>query len=440
VTNEPDILREPATGFTWTPSAGQLESANVVRLARRLGCDGYGELHRVSIEEPDRFWRAVRADLELPFARDWDAVADDSRGVPWTTWFRGARLNAADACVHRWARERPDGEAVVWQPEDGGREALSWAELADEVTRLAEALAALGIGQGDAVGIFLPMSPRAAVAAHACAHLGAVQVPIFSGFAAPAIAARLADAGAKALLTADGSLRRGSVVPMKEIADDALASAPTVEHVVVWRRLGANVSLLPGRDHDWDELVADAPGTLPPAELESEAPYLLAYTSGTTGQPKGALHVHGGFLLSIAREAAYQALARSGDRLHGGRPRLAGGSHLEARGVRARDDARRLAHARPGADPARRAPLGPLLPARGHDDRRAVEPGAVRLAGRARVRDGPHPDRQHLGRNRGRGLLPVRDPDGADEALLARLPRARARHGRVRRLGPPGPR
>jgi acetyl-CoA synthetase len=315
VTIEPDILREPATGFTWTPSAGQLESANVVRLARRLGCDGYGELHRVSIEEPDRFWRAVRADLELPFARDWDAVADDSRGVPWTTWFRGARLNAADACVHRWARERPDGEAVVWQPEDEGREALSWAELADEVTRLAEALAALGIGQGDAVGIFLPMSPRAAVAAHACAHLGAVQVPIFSGFAAPAIAARLADAGAKALLTADGSLRRGSVVPMKEIADDALASAPTVEHVVVWRRLGANVSLLPGRDHDWDELVADAPGTLPPAELESEAPYLLAYTSGTTGQPKGALHVHGGFLLSIAREAAYQADVRAGDRV-----------------------------------------------------------------------------------------------------------------------------
>ena len=121
-----------------------------------------------------------------------------------------------------------------------------------ETARLAEALAGLGIGEGDAVGIFLPMSPQAAIASHACAHLGAVQVPIFSGFAAPAIAARLADAGAKALITADGSLRRGKVVPMKEIADEALRAAPTVEHVVVWRRLGLDWPGAPGRDRSWE--------------------------------------------------------------------------------------------------------------------------------------------------------------------------------------------
>jgi len=301
--------------YSWVPTEAELEAANVVRLARRLGCTGFEALHRVSVEEPERFWRAVRDDLAIPFSRDWDRVLDDSAGIEWTTWFEGARLNLAEACVHRWAAERPAEEAAVWQSEDERRRSLTWSELSREITRLAEALAALGIGEGDAVGIFLPMSPEVAIASHACAHLGAIQVPIFSGFAAPAIATRLADAGARALITADGSLRRATPVPMKEIADEALVAAPSVEHVVVWRRLGGDLPMTPGRDHEWADLVADAPGTLPPLEVESEAPYLVAYTSGTTGRPKGALHVQGGFLLSIAREAAYQADLRPGDRV-----------------------------------------------------------------------------------------------------------------------------
>ena len=304
-----------AEAYAWTPSEAQLEAANVVRLARSLGCSDYASLHRLSVEEPDRFWRAVRADLDLPFSRDWDRVLDESPGIEWTTWFEGARLSLAEACVHRWARERGDEEGAVWQGEDGERRSLSWSELSHEVVRLAEGLSSLGVGKGDAVGIYLPMSPEVAIAAHACAHLGAVQVPIFSGFAAPAIASRLADADARVLITADGSLRRGSIVPMKEIADEALAAAPSVRNVVVWRRLGSDVPMADGRDHWWDELVADAPGSLAPLEVESEAPYLIAYTSGTTGRPKGALHVQGSFLVSIAREAAYQSDVRAGDRV-----------------------------------------------------------------------------------------------------------------------------
>ncbi len=300
--------------FTWAPSPEQLDNANVARLARTLGCESYGKLHRLSLEDPDRFWRAVVDDLGIPLDRGWEAVADGSRGIEWTTWFVGARLNVADACVHRWARETPDREAAVWAPEEGERRSLSWAELSREVKRLAEALRDLGVVPGDAVGTFLPMAPEAAIAAHACAHLGAIQVPIFSGFAGPAVSSRLADVGAKVVLTADASYRRGKLLPMKEVLDAALREAPSVERVLVWRRAGASCPMTSGRDLWWDDEVADRPGTLDAAVVESEAPFLLAYTSGTTGRPKGALHVQGGFLLSIVRETAYQADLRPGDR------------------------------------------------------------------------------------------------------------------------------
>ncbi len=285
------------------PTPDQLEKANVTRLAARLGCDGYRALHRVSVDEPDRFWRAVRDDLRIPLVRDWDAVRDDSRGVEWTTWFEGARLNVADACVHIWAGRTQDAPAAVFQGENGERDELTFAELSSQVIRLAEALSGLGVAAGDRVAIYMPMSAGVAVASHACAHIGAVQVPIFSGFAAPAIVQRLRDSEAKVVITADYSFRRGTRIAMRETIEEALREAPSVEHVVEWSRA----------DRTWN--VELGPGELPALEVEAEHPYLLAYTSGTTGRPKGALHVHGGFLLSIAREAAYQADLKAGDRV-----------------------------------------------------------------------------------------------------------------------------
>jgi acetyl-CoA synthetase len=304
--------------FVWSPTAEQVESANLTRLARKLGVGRYHDLHRVSVEEPERFWPALIEDLGIEFSEPWTEVVDTSKGPEWARWFLGGELNLAWNCVHRWAAaELADEEAAVWLTEGGGRSSLTWRELSAEVFRLAEGLASLGIGPGDAVGIFLPMSPQVAIASHACAHLGAVQVPIFSGFAAPAIAARLADAKAKAVITADGSLRRGQAIPMKEIADEAIESAPTVTHTIVWRRLGLDdVPMMIGRDRFWDELVANTSGGLTPRQVDSEHPYLLAYTSGTTGKPKGALHVQASFLISIAREVAYQTNVKPGDRIH----------------------------------------------------------------------------------------------------------------------------
>jgi acetyl-CoA synthetase len=301
----------------WRPGDEERERTNAMRLARRLGFDDYWELVRFSAEEPARFWPAAIEDMGLEFSRPWDTVVDLSRGPEWATWFVGGKLNLAWNCVHRWARgPRASAAAAVWQGEDGTRRSLSYAELSDEVTRLAEAFAGLGVEPGDRVALFLPMSPEVAIASHACAHLGAIQVPIFSGFAAPAVAARLQHAEAKMVVTADGSLRRGREVPMKALVDEALGESPSVEHVVVWRRLGGDVPMLPGRDVFWDEAVASSPGELEPLEVDSEHPYLLTYTSGTTGPPKGVLHVQGGFLVSITREVCYQADARPEDVIH----------------------------------------------------------------------------------------------------------------------------
>jgi acetyl-CoA synthetase len=303
--------------FAWEPSEEVLERANVVRLMRRHGIDDYWELVRRAQDDPEWFWPAAVEDMGLEFSQPWDRVVDASRGTEWATWFVGGKLNLAWNCVHRWAAgKRANATAAVSLGENGDSWQLTWAELSAEVTRFAEALAKLGVRSGDRVATYLPMHWRAAAASHACAHLGAVQVPIFSGFSAPAVSARLNDSEAKVLVTADGTLRRGREVGMKAVADDALAEAPSVENVVVWRRLGSEPPMRASRDYDWDELVGDQPGTLAPLDVDSEHPYLLTYTSGTTGRPKGVLHVQGGFLVSIAREAAYQADLHPDDVLH----------------------------------------------------------------------------------------------------------------------------
>jgi acetyl-CoA synthetase len=287
--------------IVWTPDDATRERANVTRLMRRHGFDDYRALVQRSIDEPEWFWPAAVEDMGVVFSEPWSEVADLSRGPEWATWFVGGRLNIASSCVHRWAVERPDEVAAVYRGEDGSRRELTFAEQSRDVTRLAEALVALGVEPGDRVATYLPMSPEAAIASHACAHIGAVQVPIFSGFAAPAVAQRLQDSEAKVAVTVEASSRRGRVVPMAQILDEACASAPTLEHVV----------LAP-----FDDLLADHPGELEPLAVDSEHPYLLTYTSGTTGTPKGVLHVQGGFLVSIAREVCYQADARPGDVLH----------------------------------------------------------------------------------------------------------------------------
>jgi acetyl-CoA synthetase len=291
--------------FVWRPDARVLDHANVVRFMRRHGSEDYWELVRRSQDEPEWFWPAAIEDMDLEFSRPWDRVYDDSRGPEWTTWFVGGRLNLAWNCVHRWAVRKPEALAAVFAGEDGARREVTWEELSRDVTRLAEGLVRLGVEPGDRVAIYMPMCPDVAVASHACAHVGAVQVPIFSGFAAPAVLQRLRDAEVKVVLTADWSLRRGKRLDMHTIVEEAVREAPSVEHVVTW-----------SREDGWGDVLAGSPGVLPPLEVDSEHPYLLTYTSGTTGRPKGVVHVQGSFLPSITREVAYHADAHSDDVIH----------------------------------------------------------------------------------------------------------------------------
>ena len=287
------------TEVIWRPDEATIEHANATRLVRKAGAADYADLVRRSQDDAAWFWPLCIEDMGLEFSAPWERVYDNSRGPEWTTWFTGARVNIARNCVHRWAERRPDAVAAVGLSEDGTRNALTFAELSRDVTRLAEKLVALGVQEGDRVAIFLPMSPEVAVASHAVAHIGAIQVPVFSGFAAPAVAQRLEASEAKVVITQQASARRGKSVPMLAIVEEAVQLAGSSAHVV----------LAPFE-------LDDHPGELPALEVDSEAPYLLTYTSGTTGKPKGVVHVQGGFLVSIAREVCYQADVHEGDVVH----------------------------------------------------------------------------------------------------------------------------
>ncbi|MEA2474526.1 MAG: acetyl-CoA synthetase [Thermoleophilaceae bacterium] len=302
--------------LAWEPTPEYVERANVSRLMRGLGVDSINELRRRSVEDVSWYWDAVVKDLGIEFATPYGRVLDDSRGAPWATWFEGGRVNLVHNCVDRWAEREDtrDRVALIGESETGHARALTFGELRAEVDRAAAGLTEAGVGRGDAVGVFMPMVPEAVIAAYAVAKIGAIYMPIFSGFAPSAVAARLQDAEAKVLFTADGTWRRGKHGLMKQAADDAVAECPTVETVVVLSNLGVDVPMTPGRDVSWDEFTGPHEGArVACADTSAEDVFMIAYTSGTTGKPKGAVHVHGGFLVKIASECAYQSDIHPGE-------------------------------------------------------------------------------------------------------------------------------
>jgi len=290
----------------WRPTAEWVEKARITQFVRRCGMPDLAAVQARAERDPAWFWNEVVEDLGIEWYRPPQQVLDVSQGVAWARWFRGALMNLAhDAVDKHVGTPRQHKAAVIYEGEEGQVRVWTYRDLWAESNRLAHALQSLGVTRGDRVGIFLPMLPETAAAILAVAKVGAIFVPIFSGFAPQAVASRLADAKAKLLITADGFVRRGSPVPMKQTADKALELAPSVEKVLVVRRLGAEVPWTPGRDYWYHDAVAARPRRFPTEPLDPEEPVMIIYTSGTTGRPKGAVHVHGGFPIKTAQDMAH---------------------------------------------------------------------------------------------------------------------------------------
>ncbi len=293
--------------IVWRPNAEYLERSRLRRFMAAQGIATFEDLLTRAASEPEWFWGAVVADLDLQFYTPYERVMDDSRGREWTTWFPGGRYNWVHNAVDKYAvGERADALALVWAGDDEQTRELTFRELHRAANQLAGALASLGVGAGDRVGIFLPMLVETVVATLAVGKLGAIFIPIFSGYGAESVATRLRDAEARCLITADGFYRRGGTVPMKATADEAVATAPSVEHVVVVRRLGRDdTPMAAGRDVWWDAAVAGQPEAFDTARTNAEDPFMIIYTSGTTGTPKGALHTHDGFPIKATQDMAH---------------------------------------------------------------------------------------------------------------------------------------
>jgi acetyl-CoA synthetase len=292
--------------YRWHPSDDYLQNANVTRLAKAHSVDDIDELRARSVADVAWFWGAVLDDLGITFATPHRAVLDVSNGIAYPDWFVGAELNVVDCCVTRWRDTDPDRIAVRHESEDGRTRSLTFGQLADEIARAVDGLRGLGIERGDSVALYMPMVPEAVIACYAVASLGAVLVPLFSGFAAAAIASRLTDADVKAVVVADGTHRRGRAIAMLPQLAAALPHCPTVREVIVVENIGTAVDLDASevRITPWSKLI-DNDAELVTERVDAMHPLLLAYTSGTTGRPKGAVHTHAGFLVKTASEVAY---------------------------------------------------------------------------------------------------------------------------------------
>ncbi len=283
--NIESVLQETRS---FPPPAEFVEQANI------SSKEQYEELWNRAKDDPAGFWGDLAQGLE--WSQPYDQVLEGE--MPDTKWFTGGKINASVNCIDRHLDSwRKNKAAIVWEGEPGDTRVLRYQDLYREVCKFANCLKKLGVETGDRVTLYMPMVPELAIAMLACSRIGATHSIIFGGFSADAIADRNNDAQAKLVITADGGWRRGKNIPLKEAVDQSLEKSPSVEKVVVYRRTGCEVDMVPDRDYWWHDLMEDVSAECDPVELDSEHPLFILYTSGSTGKPKGVQHSTGGYLL-----------------------------------------------------------------------------------------------------------------------------------------------
>ena len=278
-----DLLREDRN----FPPPDEFRAAAVARDER---------IYEDAARDPESFWARLAGELE--WSRPWTKVLDWQ--PPHAKWFVGGQLNASVNCLDRHVRSgRRNKAAIIWEGEPGDKRTLTYFDLQREVAKFANVLKTLGTRKGDRVALYMPLVPELAIAMLACARIGAIHSVVFGGFSAESLRDRINDAQARVLITADGGYRRGGVVPLKQVADEALTGTKSIDHVVVYQRGGGSipVEMKAGRDHWYHELMATASPNCAPEPMDSEDMLYILYTSGTTGKPKGIVHTTGGYLL-----------------------------------------------------------------------------------------------------------------------------------------------
>ncbi len=281
------------------PGREVVENANIYAYMQSKGFSDYRPFYDWSLANREEFWNDQAA--ELHWFEKWHQTLDAS-DKPYFKWFTGGKFNISYNCLDRWMGTPTENKvAYYWEGDDGSTRTLTYRQLYQEVNRLAAGLQKLGVKKGDRVSIYMPAIPEQVVAVLACARLGAPHSVVFGGFAASALRDRTVDCEARVLITADGNYRGGKLVDLKRIADEAVAEAPSIQHVVVARRLGTDVAMTAGRDIYWDDLLADiGPEVVVEAEqMDSEDMLYILYTSGSTGKPKGVVHVQAGYAVGV---------------------------------------------------------------------------------------------------------------------------------------------
>ncbi|MCT8962250.1 acetate--CoA ligase [Pseudomonas sp. Y39-6] len=287
--------------------------ADAVRRAAQLSQEDYQRLYRQSIEQPDTFW-AEQARRFLDWTTPWHTVNTSDIQTGATQWFAGGQLNVSYNCIDRHLAQRAEQPAFIWEGDDPtASSTITYRQLHQNVSRLANVLKSRGVKKGDRVCIYMPMIPQAAYAMLACTRIGAVHSVVFGGFSPDALRDRILDADCRTVITADEGVRGGKPVALKQNVDKALASCPNVSTVLVVARTGAAVNWSEGRDLNYQQAVDAASDDCPPEPMDAEDPLFILYTSGSTGKPKGVLHTTGGYLLQAAMTFKYVLDYRDGE-------------------------------------------------------------------------------------------------------------------------------